>query len=74
MATNENEVARAMAPFADEGLTTSALRVLAFTGLHEIERALRRGDYETAQEAAYAVMHTAAVLEKREQPKKNGAG
>jgi hypothetical protein len=69
MATNETRVITSMAPFADESLTTSALRLLAFTGLHELERSLRRGDYATAQEAAYAVMHTAAVLEKREATK-----
>lgn len=65
MATKESAVIASMAPFASEELTTSALRVLAFTGLHDLERALRRGDYHAAQEAAYAVLHTSEVLEQR---------
>jgi hypothetical protein len=66
MPNEADAVIRAMAPFADESLTTSALRVLACTAEFDLGRALRRGDYRAAQEAAYAALQACAVLEKRE--------
>lgn len=59
------KIAVNMAPFRDPDLTRSALRTLAFIELRELGAAMERDDHEAAQNAAYAVLRTIELLEKR---------
>lgn len=65
MATNEQLVIDALKPFKSDDLTTSALRVLAFTAVTDATNALRKGDFEAAARAAYALLHTLEALTQR---------
>lgn len=63
--TIESDIAASMSSFGELAgeLTTAAVRVLAYTTLHDATAALGRRDYIAAREAATALMQTLAALE-----------
>lgn len=68
MATPE-DIAESLASFGElaADITASALRVLAYTALDDVRRAIVKRDYIAAREAANALLQTLVFFEGAEQ-------
>jgi hypothetical protein len=58
-------IVAAIDKFDDPSLTDSALRTLVHIGVRTLDEAISARDWVKAQESAYAVLQTCAILERR---------
>lgn len=65
MKTTEEAIVDSFKSFGEEAaeLTTSALRMLTYTELGDVQSAIAKRDYIAAREAANALVQTLAFLE-----------